>query len=141
MMEKHNLITEYPLLLVAADGRNVPALLRIDEERDVLTLDYADRRLEIAGEDYFEALCRIREELEAEGLRPLCYGASRNVYPSGMSRQMGGGWRSYKLTLGRAGRTADLVDIFTSGPDVVPVPVAEQREFYTQWLESLSDPK
>ena len=116
-------------------------MLRVDEASDALTLEYAGKRLAIADEDYFEALCRIREELESEGLRPLCHGASQNVYPSGMSRQMGGGWRAYKLTLGQVGRVADLVDIFTTNPDVVPVSVAEQREFYSRWLESLGLPR
>jgi hypothetical protein len=137
VMAEDDLITEYALCVVSADGRSLPALLRVDERRDALTLDYAGRRLDVADEDYFEAFCRMREDLEAEGLRPVCYGASRNVYPASMGRQMGGGWRAYRLTLGQPARIADLVDIFSIGPDVVPVPVAEQREFYSRWLDSL----
>jgi len=134
---EHDFVTEYPLSLVSADGRSSEGLLRLDEEHDTLTLEYAGGRLEVVDEDYFAALCRIREKLEADGLRPVCYGASRNVYPSGMSRDMGGGLRAHKLKLGQPGRIADLVEIFSTGPDVAPVPVAEQREFYLHWLESL----
>jgi hypothetical protein len=136
-MVEDDFITEYPLSLVSADGRSLDGLLRLDEKHDTLTLDYAGGRLEVVNGDYFEAFSCIREKLEAEGLRPFCYGASQNVYPSGMSRDMGGGLRAYKLTLGQPGRIADLVDIFSTGPDAMPVPVAEQREFYSRWLESL----
>lgn len=136
-MAEPDFVTEYPLSLVSFDGRSSDGLLRLDAERDTLVLEYAGGRIEVVDSDYFEALCRIRERLEADGLRPICYGASRNVYPSGMSRDMGGGLRAYKLQLGQLGRTADLVDIFSTGPDVVPVPVAEQREFYLRWLESI----
>jgi hypothetical protein len=134
---EHDFVTEYPLSLVSSDGRCSEGLLRLDSEHDTLTLEYTDGRIEVTDSDYFEAFCRIRESLEADGLRPVCYGASRNVYPSGMSRDMGGGLRAYKLQLGQPGRIADLVDIFSTGPDVVPVPVAEQRECYLRWLESL----
>jgi hypothetical protein len=136
-MVENEPITEYRLTLGSADGRIIQGVLRLDEGKDILTLEYMGRRLEAADEDYFEAFCRIRENLEAEGLRPLCYGASRNVCPSQMSRQMGGGIRAYKLTLGQPGRIADLVDIFAAGEDMDPVSVTEQREFHDCWLASL----
>lgn len=87
--------------------------------------------------DFFDALCRIRLQLEAEDLRPRCYGASLNVYPSDMARDMGRGLTAYKLTSGQQGRTADLVDIFDDGPDVVPSSVEDQAQFYQDWLVSL----
>ena len=46
------------------------------------------------GDDYFDAFCRIREQLAERRLIPICYGASRNVYPSGMCRDMGRGLSS-----------------------------------------------
>src|SRR5262245_27555930 len=116
-MAGNDSIIEYPLSLVSPDGRRIEGLLRLDEERDILTLEYDGNRLEGEDRNYFEAFCRIREKLEADGLRPFCYGACINVYPSGMSRDMGGGLRASKLTLGQQGRIADLVDIFSTGPD------------------------
>lgn len=78
---------------------------------------------------FFEALCRVREDLEATfGLRPDCYGASRDVYPSGMARDMGLGLKAYKSVIGRK-MDANLVNIFETGTDVEPASVADQRAF------------
>jgi hypothetical protein len=49
---------------------------------------------------FFDALCAIRQRLEEQGAMLDCYGASLNVFPSGMSRDMGRGVKAYKLTLG-----------------------------------------
>jgi hypothetical protein len=65
-----------------------------------------------------------------------CYGASLNVFPSGMARDMGGGVMAYKLTLGQRGRMQDLVCIFDTGPNVQPTTVASQREYFDGWLKS-----
>jgi hypothetical protein len=89
------------------------------------------------GDDSFEAFCRVREELESRGWLPLCYGASRNVYPSGMCRDMGGGTVAYKLIMGQLARLEDLVEIFDTGPDVEPATVNEQYKYWRTWLASL----
>jgi hypothetical protein len=73
--------------------------------------------------------------LEKERLLPFCYGASLNVYPSGMARDMGAGLQAYQLTLGKSAH--DLVDIFAEGPDVIPAFVLPQREFFQKWLSTL----
>ena len=86
------------------------------------------------ADDFFESLCKVRNRLEALGLRPHCYGASENVYPSGMARDMGGGLRAYKLVIGKHAKTEDLVGIFDSGDDVRPVSVEQQRTFWKRWL-------
>jgi hypothetical protein len=36
-----------------------------------------------AAYDFFEAFCGIRDQLSVHDFYPLCYGASRCVYPSG----------------------------------------------------------
>ena len=97
---------------------------------------YRGIEIEGVGEDFFEALCAVRETLEAEGLRPLCYGASANVYPSGMARDMGRGLKAYRMTSGRHARTEDLVGIFDVGADVNPVSVEAQRAWWRAWLSS-----
>jgi hypothetical protein len=53
-----------------------------------------------------------------------------------MARDMGGGLRAYKLTLGQRGRMQDLVCIFDTGPNVQPTTVAAQREYFHGWLKS-----
>jgi hypothetical protein len=102
-----------------------------------LTLRCPIREITRTASDYFEALARIREELECDGWRPVCYGNSRNVYPSGMSRDMGMGKKAYKMRLGQRAARADLVKIFDSGPDVEPSSVDEQKQFHREWLQSL----
>ena len=47
--------------------------------------------------DYFDALEEARLPFEADGYRLLCYGASLNVFPSGMGRSCGLGMESYQF--------------------------------------------
>jgi hypothetical protein len=79
----------------------------------------------------------VRRTLEAEGLLVNTYGASKNVWPSGMARSMGAGLKAYRMTPGKPSSLADLVPIFEVGPDVEPVTVAEQQKFCDQWFVSL----
>jgi len=104
----------------------------------ILTCTYRGKTISAEAPDFFEALRAIRLQLEADGVVPFCYGASLNVYPSPMARGMGGGLKAYRLTRGSPARTADLVDIFSEGPDVVPASVEAQAKFYDDWLASLS---
>ena len=94
-----------------------------------LTLNAGELTLTASGPDYFEAFCRIREELDKSGLVPFCYGASRYVWPSGMCRDMGLGRKAYNGRIGQRLTSNDLVGIFETGPDVEPVTVAEQRAY------------
>lgn len=87
--------------------------------------------------DHFGAFELLRSRLWSQGLVPLCYAASRNVYPSGMTRQMGGGRMAYRVTFGKQALSKDLVDIFDRGPDIDPVTPEEQRAFFEQWIASL----
>lgn len=102
----------------------------------LLICEYQGRRIEGKASDFFAVLCSIRIELESAGLTPVCYGASLNVYPSGMARDMGQGRVSYKLQLGRHARKEDLVRIFETGPDFIPSTVAQQRNYFDEWVRS-----
>jgi hypothetical protein len=103
----------------------------------VLTLTHQGRVHTAEASDYFEALCRVREVLEQDGARLLCYGASRDVYPSGMARDMGSGLRAYRTSMGHRASGSDLMDIFATGPDVQPATVEEQRRYRDEWLVSI----
>src|SRR5215471_2936949 len=96
----------YTVNLIRNSGEILNGFWMYDDEIDdcSLSLQYANNVLTITAIDYFEAMCRIREELEKENIRPLCYGASRNVFPSGMCRSMGDATLAYKHTLGLQGR-------------------------------------
>ncbi len=107
-----------------------------EEERCHVTFTYRERTIEAEADDYFEAFCEIRRRLENEKLVPFCYGASLKVYPSGMARDMGAGLKAYKLEIGKHPHRQDLVDIFATGPDVIPASVQLQREFFEEWLAS-----
>src|SRR5688500_9437217 len=69
-------------------------------------------RNEFSGCDLFDAFIALREALEEIGALPLCAGARPDVFPSGMSRSMGGGRKAYVTRIGEPARMADLVDIF-----------------------------
>lgn len=115
-------------------------LLCMEERGDNcwLSFTYRTKTIEACAADFFEAFCFIRLELEKEHLIPFCYGASLNVYPSGMARSMGGGVKAYKLRTGEQARTKDLVYIFSEGPDVVPASVLQQKDYFREWLNALS---
>lgn len=86
--------------------------------------------------DFFRALQTIRRRgLQPKGLIPFCYGASLNVWPSGMARDMGLGLKAYRMEMGRP--ATELVDIFAEGSDVIPSLVAEQDAFARDWFASL----
>ncbi|WP_338699747.1 MULTISPECIES: hypothetical protein [unclassified Bradyrhizobium] len=114
------------------------ALFTLFEEGDDCRLrcEYRDKTVERTAADFFQALCDVRCLLAEDGLIPFCYGASLNVYPSGMARDMGAGLKAYKLVVGRHAKMSDLVEIFASGPGVIPASVAAQEQFFRDWLAS-----
>ena len=56
------------------------------------------------GPDMFEALVRLRRQLEPDGLMVAVQGSRRDTYPSGMARDMGGGMQVYIMRPGRRAR-------------------------------------
>ena len=93
-------------------------------------------RAEAEASDYFEALQKVRRDLATRGLDVLCYGSSRDVYPSGMGRSMGLGLKAYRLTIGKQA-TGPLLVIFDSGPDIDLASVEEQDRYFQDWIASL----
>ena len=108
-----------------------------NEDTYNLTFILADSDVTAEAENLFDAMCSIRRQLEIRGLLLVCYGASRNVYPSPLLLSMGDGDKAYKLRLGQTAKISDLVSIFEAGLDVFPVTVEEQKQFYQNWLMSL----
>jgi hypothetical protein len=83
--------------------------------------------------DMFEALVRLRRQLEPDGLRVAVQGSRRDTYPSGMARDMGGGMRVYVLRRpGLPGRQ-DLVQTLDDAPLDQVATVDEQRAFSEAW--------
>ena len=84
--------------------------------------------------DYFEALTQIRRELEAKQVRLLCWGARKDVWPSGMQRDMGGGMRAYQL-LEDGTNNPDARSIFEYAPPETIGTVDEQKKNAEQWYQ------
>ncbi len=110
-----------------------------EADRVELTLTWPGGSVRAASVDAFEALVEVRRELEAEGMRVVCWGACLHVYPSDASRGAGIGDEAYRLTLGRFPTTSDRVNIFEAGPGLVVATVEEQEEFSRAWFDSLAD--
>lgn len=125
--------------LLRDDGSAFEGILSasFDGENCRLTLAIGQDVYTETASDYFEAMQGVRSRLENKGIRLNCYGASKNVWSSGMSRSMGGGEMGYRLTLGKKPTEADLVGIFECDPALIPATVAEQSSFYDEWLESV----
>ena len=85
------------------------------------------------GPDAFEALVRLRRQLEPDGLMIVVQGSRRDTYPSGMARDMGGGMQVHILRPGVPGRP-DLVRTFDDAPPDQLATVDEQRAFNQAWL-------
>ena len=128
---------QYRVFLIGGDDDEEALFTLLDDGDDCrLRCEYRDKTIESAATDFFQALCDVRMRLAQDSLIPFCYGASLNVYPSGMARDMGQGLKAYKLTMGNHARMADLVGIFAEGPDIIPASVEIQEQFFRDWLAS-----
>ena len=130
---------QHTVYLITPGAERVVGQMSYDEDTDncQVTLAFLTTTLTTTAEDYFAALCNIRQQLETRGILLRCYGASKNVYPSGMGRDMSLGLKAYKLTLGQPAKTSDLVFIFDTDANVIPASVSEQVVFFETWLASL----
>jgi hypothetical protein len=89
------------------------------------------------GPDMFEALVRLRRQLEPDGLMVAVQGSRRDTYPSGMARDMGGGMQVYITRPGLRARREDLVRTLDDAPREQIATVDEQRAFAEAWRAEL----
>lgn len=87
--------------------------------------------------DCFAALQIIRRKAEGRNWHICCQGARRNVRPSAMSRQMGGGVMAYVLETGQPGRMDSMVNIFDEDSPEAYASVADQEAYAHAWFQSL----
>jgi len=135
MSEEREIKIKYP------DGSETSALLKIVQAEGEVHLLLDDRKfgaIEAVGNGAFDALKKIRLNLEAKGVRILCAGARKDLFTSGMSRSMGGGRKAYLLKMGEPAKMDSLVDIFDSAPVETVGTVDEQQRFYNDWIDSIS---
>jgi hypothetical protein len=124
-------------LIGGADSETATLIEDETSGRCALVCEYRDKRIDAVADDYFDALCIIRTQLEEDGLLPFCYGASLNVFPSRMSREMSLGKSAYRMSQGKQALREDLVKIFDQGPDVIPSSVENQKAYFEDWIRSL----
>ena len=92
---------------------------------------------EFWGDDLFDILTILRDDLERLGFTLLCMAARRDVFPSGMSRSMAGGRKAYVHRLGSPAVQGDLVDVLDTAPPHLVGTVQEQAHFHESWISSL----
>jgi len=99
---------------IAICGREVvTGRLEIEDAHPwTLWLMIANEEYSSVGADFFDSLQNLRGLLEPDGQMLCVQGACRDVFPSGMSRQMSGGRSAYRFVAGRRPGREDLVDIF-----------------------------
>ena len=121
-------------------GGNPAEKVRIDFENEdggycKLVLHLRDRQ--VIGRDwsFWHALIAIRKQLEPEGLIPICYGTSLDVWPSGMCCDAGG-WLAYYM---REDKERRKVRIFETGPEVIPSTIRDQEAYCMDVLEHCSE--
>ena len=115
------------------------AILNIMENEETVTIHFESTffQLKLTGKNYFEVLVKLRGELEKEGIKLLCKGCAKNVYPSGMISHMGMGRNAYTLFLGLPARMDSLVDIFNECSESEYASVLEQQVYFEQWIRSI----
>lgn len=96
-----------------------------------------DLCVEKIGGNYFDTLIEIRRVLEREGIKLLCKGACRCVYPSAMGISMSLGRKAYQLTMGMPAKMESLVDIFDDCNSQEYATIEEQRQYSQEWIDSI----
>jgi hypothetical protein len=119
----------------SGDVQDIRGRVGVDDRDYTLELEIPDWGPQRAtGPDQFECRLHIRAKLEPQGFRFLVNGARRNVWPSGMGRDMGGGRQAYVLVVGQPGRL-ELVDISEPADEDQIAIVQEQSDFFQTWLD------
>lgn len=133
---------EYKARLRKPHGATVEAVFHCFDDSTVdfdhpcrLALRFENQEIQAAAGDFFAALDKVRLALEPAGIFPLVNGVGKNRYPSGMARDMGSGLKVYRLRMGVHSRLEDLVETFEDDDLTEPCTVAEQAQFYEEWLK------
>lgn len=128
----------YNILCIEKDQEK-DALIELTENEDTVEIKFSleELVLEKEGENYFETLIELRQELEKINIKLLCKGCCKNVYPSGMLLNMGAGRKAYTLICGEQAKMNSLVDIFDSCSIEEYATIEQQSEYFENWTMSL----
>lgn len=128
----------YNILCIEKDQEK-DALIELTENEDTVEIKFSleELMLEKEGDNYFETLIELRQELEKINIKLLCKGCCKNVYPSGMLLNMGAGRKAYTLICGEQAKMNSLVDIFDSCSIEEYATIEQQSEYFENWTMSL----
>lgn len=128
----------YNVLCIEKDQEK-DAFIELTEKEDTVEIKFSLEELELTkeGDNYFETLIELRQELEKTNIKLLCKGCCKNVYPSGMLLNMGTGRKAYTLTCGEQAKMNSLVDIFDSCSIEEYSTIEQQLEYFENWTMSL----
>lgn len=139
-LEVNNMEEEYTIKYVLGENEQNGIIQLYEHEEDVeVVLKIKGAIIEKRADNYFEALNKIRMELEKKEIKLLCKGCCRNVYPSGMLLDMGSGRKAYQLVMGEQAKMSSLVDIFESCKIEDYVSLNEQHDFFEEWCNSITE--
>jgi Clp amino terminal domain, pathogenicity island component len=102
-------------------------------------LEWSGPAIEVGAHDMFEALARIREQVEPQGWFVAVQGSRLDTFPSGMQRDMGGGLSVYVLRMGEPVRLGDVVETLAEADPSTLATVAAQRDHAMAWTRSVDD--
>ncbi|MFI9815975.1 hypothetical protein [Saccharothrix variisporea] len=128
-------------VLVVREGEEVQAPLRAfldgyDGPRPRYRIELVLRGdlFTATASDVFEALARLRRQLEPTGHAVAVQGARRDVWPSGMTRDMSGGLQAYVMRPGEKATASDLVETLADAPVELLGTIAEQEACRDAWF-------
>lgn len=131
-------IDNYKLKIIMSNSSTEICNLKVAEvspEIVELELDTSAKTYKSEAEYNFEALQKLRKQLESDDIQLLCNGSVKNVYPSPMMMSMGG-TRAYVMTMGKHASLDNQVDIFNDEIADEYATVDEQNEFYEAWINT-----
>lgn len=102
-------------------------------------LDWLGEPIDVGAGDMFDALVRIREQLEPQGWFVAVQGSRLDAFPSEMQREMAGGLNVYVIRMGEPIRLGDAVETFAAADPALLATVADQHRHAAEWQRSVQD--
>lgn len=126
-------------ILCIEKGQEKDALIELIEKEDTVEIKLFIEELVLKkeGDNCFETLIKLRQELEKMDIKLLCKGCCKNVYPSAMILNMGTGKKAYTLVYGEQAKMNSLVNIFDSCSIEEYASIEQQLEYFESWTMSL----
>jgi hypothetical protein len=100
-------------------------------------LEWSGEPIDVSANDMFEALVKIREQLELHGWFVAVQGARVDTFPTMLQREATGGMNVHVIHMGTPARSRDVVETLAEADPSKLATVAAQRAFADEWLRSV----